>query len=636
VASPAPVDYEETVRARVSTLQSLAATIARDPRQTLVPSSDPVPHSGKTALAALRKIKRDPSALRVEERLGEGGMGIVHTGHQVTLDRRVAVKTLRAHHVSDDNVESLLGEAWLAGSLEHPNIVPIYDLGLDESGAPLLVMKRIEGDTWSDLLCDKTAEKRHSLDRDPLEFHLRVMIQVCNAIHFAHSRGIVHRDLKPDNVMVGDFGEVYVLDWGVATRPGPVRHVAGTIVYMAPEMLGGLGDIGPHTDVYLLGALLHAVVTGRAPHEGENMQAMISSIVLSSPNLGAETPPELAALVSRCMKREPEERPESALAVRHALELFLEHRGAMTIATAAEKRLVELEEILTSKETAGEPSFNIERAYNVFGECRFGFKQSLRAWDQNEVARVGLRRAISGMVRFEAEQGDARAAALLLAELDERDPALEAIVDAARHRAEDDAKKIEKLRAIEKDLDPREGRQVRMLAGVSVGLLWTVVPFFAPQYVNAHPDNEGLFSIPVSIFCLVVMALGYRVWARSTRINRQLVAAFAFALAAQPLVMVTLKFAVHLEPRSTIIVLMGYWFVVMGILAAALERRLLPLPLAYIGGFFVALEYPAYRYDAVAAANFVSAITVGIIWSRRATEAAIERNKRRELRGTIC
>ncbi len=612
---------DDTIRAHVSTLQSLAATIAKDPRCTLVPTSDPAPHSGKTALEALRKIRRDPSALRIEAPLGEGGMGIVHTGHQVTLNRPVAVKTLRAHHVCDDNVESLLGEAWLAGSLEHPNVVPIYDLGLDETGAPLLVMKRIEGNTWSDLL-----------QKHPLEFHLRVMIQVCNAIHFAHSRGIVHRDLKPDNVMVGDFGEVYVLDWGVATRPGPVRHVAGTLVYMAPEMLGGLGDITARTDVYLLGSLLHEILTGHAPHEGDSMQAMIASIILSTPKLSSEVPAELAALALRCMKRDPEDRPESALAVRHALELFLEHRGAMAIAAEADKRLVELEGILAGTSHARQ----IEQAYNVFGECRFGFRQALRAWDENEAARTGLRRAIACMVRFEAEHGDARAAALLLSELDERDPALEALVDAARHRAEDEQKKIEKLRVLEKDLDPREGRQLRMGGAVAAGLWWTIVPFLAPRFMTKHPGDEALFTIPVSVLCLVAIGLGYRMWARSTRINRQLVAAFAFGLAAQPLVILAAKYAAHLDGQLNIVMLMGYWFVVMGLIAAALERRLVPLPLAYGVGFFVALAYPAYRYDAVSVANFIAAVTAAIVWSRRGTEAAIERDKRREARGTIC
>ncbi len=628
-------ELEQTIRAHLQTLGSLAATIAKNPRATVplskrTPSADAPPHSGKTALAALKKIQRDPNALHIRERLGEGGMGVVHVGHQIALDRRVAVKTLRTEHMSDDNVESLLGEAWLAGSLEHPNIVPIYDLGLDTSGAPQLVMKRIEGDTWSDLLGDSDIANRHSVDRDPLEFHLRVLIQVCNAVHFAHSRDVIHRDLKPDNVMIGDFGEVYVLDWGVATRPGPIKHIAGTLVYMAPEMLGGGCDITARTDVYLLGALLYEILASKPPHQGENMQAMLASIVLSAPCIPDAAPPELAALASRCMRRDPEERFESALAVRRAIELFLEHRGATVLAEQAQTKLAELEAILAAEKP------EVERAYNVFGECRFGFRQALRAWKDSDMAQLGMRRAVTAMVKFEAAQGDARAAALLLSELDERDPVLEALVEEARHRAELEAKSIEKLRKLEKDLDPREGRRTRMLGAVGFGAMWTLVPFIAPYWAARYPGYETLLSVPFSIVSILAMAIGYFVFKIRSRITKQLISAFAFGLAAQPVCLLGLVWCVHLDPSKTVLVLMGYWFIVMGLIAASLERRLAPLPIAYIGGFFIALKFPDYRYDAVAGVNFVSALTAGIVWSRRATERAIEREKIREERGTMC
>ena len=624
-------DLDQTIKARMQTLGSLAATIAKNPRATLVPTSDAAPHSGKTALETLRKIRRDASALRVHETLGQGGMGIVHVGHQVTLDRRVAVKTLRKEHVSDENIESLLGEAWLAGSLEHPNVVPIYDLGLDESGAPLLVMKRIDGDTWSELLDDAEKMQKHVLEGDPLEFNLRVLVQVCNAIHFAHSRNVIHRDLKPDNVMIGDFGEVYVLDWGVATRPGPVRQVAGTLVYMAPEMLGGLGDITERTDVYLLGAVLYEIVTGRAPHEGANMQAMISSVVLSSPNVPSDVPTELAALIVACMSRNPVDRPDSALEVRRAIELFLEHRGAMILAAQAEHRLEELEKIL-----AGGDAASVERAYNVFGECRFGFRQALRAWKDSEVANAGLRRAIAAMVRYEAEHGDARAAALLLAELDEPHPEIETLVAAAKKRAGEEAEKIEKLRELEKDNDPREGRQARFVAGGVFGAIWTLLPFFAPAATKAFPEYEGFVSIPFSILTLLIMAASYRLWRTTTRINRQLLGTFAFGVAMQPLTFLALRFGAHVRGPDVVNVLMIYWMLVMGILTVAVERRMFPIPIAYAIGFLAAWQLPEYRYDAIAVANLVAAVTVMVIWSRHATERAIARQKQREARGTIC
>ncbi|HEY1955812.1 MAG TPA: protein kinase [Polyangiaceae bacterium] len=623
-------ELERTIRARVQSLSAVAATIAKSPRSTLVPTSDAPPHSGKTALDTLRGIARDPSALRLHRTLGEGGMGIVHEGHQVTLDRRVAVKTLRGEHVSDENIEGLLGEAWLAGSLEHPNVVPIYDLGLDERGAPLLVMKRIEGDTWSDLLRDENAMKRHALEQDPLEFNLRVLIQVCNAVHYAHSRDVVHRDLKPDNVMIGHFGEVYVLDWGVAMRAGPVRHVAGTIVYMAPEMLGGAGDVGARTDVYLLGAVLHELVTGKPPHDGANLQAMVSSVIVSAPKLEAGVPEELAALVTECMQRDPALRPSSALEVRRALELFLEHRGALALATQAEQKLVQLEALLAA------PEVEIERAYNVFGECRFGFRQALRVWPEADVARRGLRRAVSAMVRFEAERGDARAAALVFADVEERDPELEALVDSARRRAESEAKQIEKLRELEKDLDPREGRRLRLVSSVGFGLLWALVPVLGPMYARNHPQNEGFATIGVCIVSLAIIGVTWPLWRATSRINRQLLAMFAFALAGQPALLLALKYAFDVPTSYTLTALMGYWCLAMGFITVATERRLAPLPIAYAVAFWIALRYPEHRFAGATCANLVAVVTAAIIWSRRGTEIAIERDQRRRERGRTC
>jgi len=623
-------EFDKTIRLRMQTLSPLAATIAKNPRGTLVPSSDTPPHSGKTALEALRRIQHDPAALRVHETLGEGGMGIVRLGHQVTLDRRVAVKTLHDEHLTDENIESLLGEAWLAGSLEHPNVVPIYDLGLDASGAPLLVMKRIEGDTWSTLLDHPETMKRHAGTVDPLEFNLRVLIQVCNAIHFAHSRDVVHRDLKPDNVMIGHFGEVYVLDWGVATRPGPARHVAGTLVYMAPEMLGGGAEITARTDVYLLGAVLFEILTGKAPHDGPNMQAMVASVVLSTPSISSDVPEELASLVRACMSRDAAERPESALEVRRALELFLEHRGAIALAAQAEQKLEELESLLAAE------SVEVERAYNVFGECRFGFRQALRAWKDAEVAKDGMTRAVSAMVRFEAQQGDARAAQLLLAELDEKDPELEALVEAAKKRADVEAKRIEKLKELEKQLDPREGRRFRRAAGVLVGLFWCAVPLLAPSFVATHPEWEGVATIPFVAFCLICIALAWWRWPPTTRINRQLFAAFAFGVAAQPFEILALRFLAGVHGPPLMIAVIAHWFVVFGMISAAIERRLAPLPIAYAVGVVVAVMHPALRYDVIACGNFVAVVTIAVIWSRRATEIAIERDRRREERGTIC
>src|SRR5580765_37944 len=138
--------------------------------------------------------------------LGEGGMGIVRTAMQPSLQRVVAVKTLKANATIEDQL-AVLREAWVTGFLEHPNIVPVHEIAVDESGAPLVVMRRIDGVTWHDCLREPAwAEKAGA--RDLLEQNLRILVQVCHALVFAHEKGVVHRDVKPANVMLGSFGEV--------------------------------------------------------------------------------------------------------------------------------------------------------------------------------------------------------------------------------------------------------------------------------------------------------------------------------------------------------------------------------------------------------------------------------------------
>jgi serine/threonine protein kinase len=265
----------QTLQARLEAEPDLARTMVDRPGATIEPSRSPS-SGAMAALEALRKLGATLGGrIDLHETLGEGGMGIVHLGTQATLGRHVAVKTLRKGAGGDDAVLRILREAWVTGTLEHPNVVPVHDVGVDADGAPVIVMKRIEGRSWSALMHDPAEIARRFGATDALEWNLRTLASVCNAVHFAHSRGILHRDLKPENVMIGEFGEVYVLDWGIAVslkddpsgRLPPVsqaKEIAGTPHYMAPEML--LGDpklLSPRTDVYQLGAIFYEVPASR-------------------------------------------------------------------------------------------------------------------------------------------------------------------------------------------------------------------------------------------------------------------------------------------------------------------------------------------------------------------------------------
>ena len=195
-----------------------AETIVRSPGSTIVPPSTGARGRISTYLADLATSTRGDvdAKLRIEGLLGEGGMGVVRLAEQRSLGRKVALKSLKADGRDDAAIEKLLHEAWITGLVEHPAVVPIHDIIIDAQGHPAIVLKRIEGQPWEALMFDaKTVKRRFGAD-DLLEWNLQVLTQVANAVASAHSRGIVHRDLKPDNVMVGEFGEVYLVDWGLA------------------------------------------------------------------------------------------------------------------------------------------------------------------------------------------------------------------------------------------------------------------------------------------------------------------------------------------------------------------------------------------------------------------------------------
>ena len=212
---------------------------------------------------------------RLIKELDQGAFGKVFRSMQVSLDRQVAVKVLKERFHSQPDIRTdFFKEAQITGRLEHPNVVPVHDIGVaaggNETGSPFYVMKEIKGRSWDQLIREKTREE-----------NVDILRRVMDAIEFAHSKNILHCDLKPKNVMLGEYGEVLVVDWGHAIdtkRPESFRP-GGTLAYMSPEMAGFYMDrdstggfahlkwnIGPRSDVYLLGGILFEIITGRYPH----------------------------------------------------------------------------------------------------------------------------------------------------------------------------------------------------------------------------------------------------------------------------------------------------------------------------------------------------------------------------------
>ncbi len=214
---------------------------------------------GDAAVAHLRDVAEWPDVgerYEITRRLGRGGMGIVYGARDRVLDRDVAIKVLDDVGSQADAAQ-LLSEARILGRLEHPGIVPVHDAGTLADGRVFYVMKLVRGDRLDAALASRTLSER-----------LDLFLRICDAVSFAHAHGIVHRDLKPQNVMLGPFGEVLVMDWGVAKVSGAVldgEAVVGTPGYMAPEQELDARSADSRADIFALGVMLDAMLPQPAP-----------------------------------------------------------------------------------------------------------------------------------------------------------------------------------------------------------------------------------------------------------------------------------------------------------------------------------------------------------------------------------
>lgn len=525
--------FKTTVDACIEWLGDQAETIARNPRQTLLPATQGRHESWERAERLLVDRLAGDDPLVLGGTLGQGGEGIVHEAEQRSLGRKVAVKTLRPAVRTPTAALSLLREAWILGRLEHPNILPIHDLRRDEGGMPQAVLKRIEGTVWEEVVgdADKT---RQRFGAELFEHNLEVLLQVCQAVRFAHSRGVVHRDLKPGNVMIGAFGEVYLLDWGIAVVVDDVAGlprteldgtVAGTPSYMAPEMLGVGGfTIGTATDVYLLGAVLYEICVGLPPHEKGDGQRVVASIVGSPPAVPETVPVDLAALMRSAMQPDPERRP-SVEAFRQGL---LDHRRHVASADLVAEAMTKLERLEADAETS------LEEAYDLFGACRFGFRQALEIWADNRPARDGLRRAGCAIVRHELKRGDAEAARAQFEAIDEPpDELRRELQDAlADHSAE--RERIAALEHIGDQYDATTGRDVRLFVAFLLALLWAIAPIVA--IVGEHHGYKqripGVYAPLSYLAVLGISYVRYREVIHRTVFNRRTIAFVAVALSS--------------------------------------------------------------------------------------------------------
>ena len=480
--TPSQREEKYTLHLRTQGIEASGLTIAEDGTM-LSPSArarvDEVVDV-RLPTVTLREGETD-AELGVIRTLGVGGMGKVLLAIQRPLQREVAVKTPRNADVNGQLTAEQLREALVTGRLEHPNIVPVHLLGRAEDGAPFFVMKRIEGTPWRELLDEPGAlGKLGRRGEDPLGFHLGVLLEVCNAVSFAHSRGVLHRDLKPDNVMLGSFGEVYVLDWGIAVtmQADPLlslasdsRGVCGTPSYMAPEMAEGNGSkLSERTDVFLLGAVLHHILAGRAPHQGTTLLTVLTAAWEAKPPVfGPDVPDELAAICRRAMGRLPEDRYASVQQLRDAVEGFLRRRDSLALATEAERRLGTLEASLAQKRAGTQ--IDPLALQVAFTECRFAFQQVRAVPGLEATARAGLSRALVAMASGEVLDENLPAAQALVSQLEVVPPELAAAVEALSQKLAGRKARVAALEQLEEETDLNRAVSIRSRVALAVSLV---------------------------------------------------------------------------------------------------------------------------------------------------------------------
>jgi serine/threonine-protein kinase len=577
---------------------SMEKTVALD-RSVPFERSSEAPPSSLDPLASL-------SMLAVGEVIGEGGMGVVRPAVQRSLARTVAIKTTLPDG-SPQDAERMLQEAWVTGFLEHPGVVPVHDILRSDDG-PVVVMRCIRGATWEQRHVDEAWALTQGA-RDLLEQNLRVFVRVCEIVEFAHAKGVMHRDIKPANVMLGEFGEVYLLDWGLALalsdetaerlpRAGVSRDLAGTLAYAAPEMVGAVdAPVGEHTDLYLLGAVLFELATGRPPHDKRSLTQTFESIAASPPKLPAAVPARLAAICARAMAKEPAARHAGVAALRREVLGFLRLRDSEHVVAQAERALDALR-------AACKDGHDRRRIYDLHGECRFAFREALHMWPENESARSGL--AAAATLVIERELGrDPRVAVALLEESPDVSPELTARVRAA---VADEAKEREGLSHLARVHDQQTGLRARQIFFALLGLGWSASQFadrFGPV-THLRFAVSSLCGLPVLFVAWLISRDMFR-----TVFNRRLLLAVAVMLVAQS----GLFFCTHalgVDLASTRTLQFGVWAIVAASLTALIERRFWPMTLCILLTLAATLRAPELRSIAGAIASL--AVTANVLW----------------------
>ena len=439
--------------------------------------------------------------------IGAGGMGVVYDVQQKSLDRRIAMKVRRplpADSDAEGGMTDFMREAHITASLEHPHVVPVHTLSQSVDGRPFFTMKRVVGISWRDVLHpdrirDEKARKRAESMARSMTFrdHLHVFCTAAEAVAYAHSKGIVHRDLKPGNVLLGEYDQIYVMDWGLAMyfddrnpysdEPARDAPLSGSPAYMSPEMARGERErIGPQSDVYQLGLILYELLTGAPPPRGGTVQEILKAAATGhvrppeEVSDSREINPDISRIVMKAVAPQIPARYQDVSELLAELQEYLAHASSLDQTRRSEKLLVQLCEELQADPGARPARVrdidkdNAALLYGRLSECIGGLRQAIAAWPGNERAVSLLVDAMTLQVALATAQGDLTLAKAQAAAFD--DPPL-----AARENHEAVATIAARRQALQAAIRRKEAlvaaaaRQVRALRTAATVLLALVL-----------------------------------------------------------------------------------------------------------------------------------------------------------------
>ena len=482
------------------------------------------------------KRERGNIDLQVSSMIGEGGMGQIFLGRQSSLNREIALKVAKSQGKDPRLLAQVCHEAQVTAGLDHPNILPIYLLARSSDGHPIQVMKRIEGVSWHELLYTENHPLWEELNlfKDRLRFHLDVLAQVSQAISYAHKRGIIHRDLKPENVMIGRFGEVYVLDWGVAidlntargeesafiaqTESGVAGALIGTPAYMPPEMARqAVEEQGPWSDVYLLGAILYELLIGSRLHQGRTHQELFQKIMEGAlPTLPTTLVKEMKDLLQAALMANPKQRLSHAGAFRVLLLEAIRNSRSRDVERKGWASLRLLQRASQPLTENSSPQLTSAALESLYEQAKHSFWTALEMWPMNKEAESGMDQSTKLWARALLAMGETLSAERLLNELQVPDKELEVEITFAKIDHDQEEFEHQALRDWRKGEDLSMSRTLRLMLA-RVGLVFFGVGSLTLDLLERFHwiKMDARSEFYASLFLTLLVFLSLMVYSRS-------------------------------------------------------------------------------------------------------------------------